>query len=105
MRVRPIVEHTARHRWQTSFVARHHREEMQMRYVEVKEGRRLASDLVDSGHHGKDGRVSNGCGVDASLCQLASLLMAPIHGRPFCHHHLHTQPQLLCAVQQATTAF
>ncbi len=78
---------------------------MQLHCMEDTEGRRFGSDLVDSSHHGKDGRVSNGCGVDASLCQLASLLMAPIHGRPFCHHYLRTQPQLLCAAQQATIVF
>ena len=47
--------------------------------------------LVDTRHHCKNCGVSNSCGVDASLCQLASLVMTPIHGRPLCHHHLQTK--------------
>lgn len=45
----------------------HYRGEMQIHCAEDTEGRRLDFDLVYSSHHGKDGRVSDGCGVDASL--------------------------------------
>ena len=50
---------------------------------------REAARLIDKGHHGKDGRVGYGGGVDASLSQRARHAMPAELWPSFRHNNLH----------------
>ena len=56
--------------------------------------KRSPAHLVDTRHHGKDGRVCDGGGGDPRCSQLPGVLMPPISRCPLSHHHLHAGPAL-----------